>query len=146
MVALGGDSYDYEDGVDSQPGSFDYDDPRDYEEWCAWNDVDIEEGYYDPVQLNEEGGFVSPGDVFGTDIDTVVVASVICEAGQADVHFLESPDLCSDNGSGPRKAFLDLRDMLNGPDLLTFGNAGLAGGNLAGIQRYVGPAGLCWCG
>ena len=26
--------------ADDQPGSFDYDDPRDYEEWCAWNDVD----------------------------------------------------------------------------------------------------------
>ena len=59
--ALGGDSYDYEEGVDSQPGSFDYDDPRDYEEWCAWNDVDIEEGYYDPFQPDEGGGFVSPG-------------------------------------------------------------------------------------
>ena len=34
--------------VDSQPGSFDYDDPSDYEEWCDWNDVDVEEGYYDP--------------------------------------------------------------------------------------------------
>ena len=28
--------------------SFDYDDPRDYEEWCAWNDVDEDEGYYVP--------------------------------------------------------------------------------------------------
>ena len=89
LKALGGDSYDYEEGADSQPGSFDYD----YEEWCDWNDDDIEEGYYDPDQLNEEGGFVSFGDVFGMDIDTVVFASVMCEAGQADIHFSESPDL-----------------------------------------------------
>ena len=40
--ALGDDSYDYDVGVDRQPGFFDYDDPRDYEEWCDWNDVDIE--------------------------------------------------------------------------------------------------------
>ena len=124
LEALGGDSYDYEEGVDSRPGSFDYDDPQDYEEWCAWNDVDIEEGYYNPFQPNERGGFVSPGDVFETDIDTVVVASVVCEVKQADVQILESPDLCSDNGSGPRKVFLELRDMLDGPD---FVNAGLAG-------------------
>ena len=41
LEALGGDTYDYDEGVDSQPGSFDYDDPRDYEEWCDWNDVDV---------------------------------------------------------------------------------------------------------
>ena len=37
LEALGGDTYDYDEGL-SQPGSFDYDDPRDYEEWCDWND------------------------------------------------------------------------------------------------------------
>ena len=31
-----------------EPGYFDYDDPSDYEEWCDWNDVDEDEGYYDP--------------------------------------------------------------------------------------------------
>ena len=40
LDALGGDSYDYVEGVDL--GSFENDDPRDYEEWCDWNDVDIE--------------------------------------------------------------------------------------------------------
>ena len=50
---LGGDCYDYDEGVYSQSGSFDYDDPRDYEEWCDWNDVDVEEGYYDPFQTDE---------------------------------------------------------------------------------------------
>ena len=29
LEALGGDSYDYDEGVGSQPGSLDYDDPRD---------------------------------------------------------------------------------------------------------------------
>ena len=54
--ALGGDSYDYDEGVDSQPGFFDYDDPWDYEEWCDWNDVDVEEGYYDPFQPDVREG------------------------------------------------------------------------------------------
>ena len=39
LEVLGNDSYDYEDEVGSQPGSFAYDDPRDYEEWCDWNDT-----------------------------------------------------------------------------------------------------------
>ena len=39
LEVLDNDSYDYEDEVGSQPGSFDYDDPRDYEEWCDWNDT-----------------------------------------------------------------------------------------------------------
>ena len=30
------------------------------------------------------GGFVSPGDAFGMDTHTVVVASVVCEAKQVD--------------------------------------------------------------
>ena len=61
LDALGGDSYDYDEEVDSQPGSFDYDDPRDYDKWYDWNDVDVEEGYYDPFQPNVEGRFVSLG-------------------------------------------------------------------------------------
>ena len=127
LEALGGDSYNYEEGVDSQPGSFDYDDPLDYEEWCAWNDVAIEEGYYDPFQPDEGGWFVSPGDVFGTDIDMAVVASVVCEVKQADVQISESSDYCIENGSGPRKTFPERRDVLDGPDLLSFVNDGLAG-------------------
>ena len=35
LEVLGNDSYDYEDEVGGQPDSFDYDDPRDYEEWCV---------------------------------------------------------------------------------------------------------------
>ena len=58
LEARGGDSYDYDEGVDGQSGSFDYDDPMDYEEWCDWNDVVVEEGYYDPFQPDVEGRFV----------------------------------------------------------------------------------------
>ena len=57
----------------------------------------------------------------------VVVASVVCEAKQVDLQISESPDLCSDIGSGSRKAFLEQRDMLDGSDLSSFVNAGLAG-------------------
>ena len=67
----------------------------DCEEWCDLNDVDIEEGYYDPFQPNVGGGFVSPGDAFGTDIDTVVCCFEFCWCGA-----------------------------------------------LAGVRKYVGPAGL----
>ena len=47
LEAMSDDSYDSEDiyyssgEVGGQPECFDYDDPRDYEEWCAWNDVDV---------------------------------------------------------------------------------------------------------
>ena len=60
LEALGGDSYDYDEGVDGQPGSFDYDDPRDYE-WCDWNDVNIEEGYYDPFSRRWREGLSRQG-------------------------------------------------------------------------------------
>ena len=55
LEALGGDTYDYDAGVDSQPGPFDYDDLRNYEEWCDWNDVNVEKGYYNPFQPDENG-------------------------------------------------------------------------------------------
>ena len=42
IEVLGEDSYDCYRRSDS----FDYDEPRDFEEWCAWNDVDEEEGYH----------------------------------------------------------------------------------------------------
>ena len=65
VEALGGDSYDFDDAVDYQPGYFDYDDPRDYEEWCDWNDPDVAEGYYDPFHPDVEGGFAFAGTTFG---------------------------------------------------------------------------------
>ena len=127
LEVLGNDSYDYEDEAGGQPGSFDYDDPRDYKEWCDWNDADIEEGYYDPDRLNEEGGFVYFKDVFGADMDLIVVASVISEAEQAEVHSSKSPDICSDHGLGPRNVFVEFGDMLDEPDLLSIDDDGLVG-------------------
>ena len=56
-----GKSYDYVEGVDGQPGSFDYDDPRDYEEWCDWNDVNIEEDIMIPSSLRWGESLSPPG-------------------------------------------------------------------------------------
>ena len=53
--AMSDDSYDSYEGVDGRPDYFDYDDPRDYEEWCAWNDIDEDEGYYVPFQPDVAG-------------------------------------------------------------------------------------------
>ena len=39
VEALSGTIYDYDDVNDNRPGYFDYDDPRDYEEWCGWDDL-----------------------------------------------------------------------------------------------------------
>ena len=49
IEALSGTVYDYDDVIDNQPGSFDYDDQCDYEEWCGWNDPAdaTSPGYYD---------------------------------------------------------------------------------------------------
>ena len=69
---LGDDSYDYADGVCDHPGDFDYDDPRDYEEWCDWNDTEMVEGYYHPDHLQEDGGFVYFKDAFEPEFDQVV--------------------------------------------------------------------------
>ena len=38
--AQGGDIYGY---YDSQSGSSNYDDPRDYRKWCDWSDVEDDE-------------------------------------------------------------------------------------------------------
>ena len=103
-------------------GSFDYDDPRDYEEWCNWNDVDVEEGYYDPFQLD-----VSPGTAFGRDSDTVVVASVVCEAMNVDLQISELPGPYGDIGSGPGTPFPEPGDMLDVPDLWNFFDVGPKG-------------------
>ena len=54
---LGDDSYGYDDDLNGHASYFDYDDPRDYEEWCDWNNVDAAEGYYHPDRLHGEGGF-----------------------------------------------------------------------------------------
>ena len=50
IEALSGTIYDYDDVIDNTPDYFDYDDPRDYEEWCDWND---------PADDNSPGLFLS---------------------------------------------------------------------------------------
>ena len=114
---LGDDSYGYEDGLSGQPGYFDYDDPRDCEEWCDWNDADAAEGYYHPDRLHEDRGFVYFKDAFGPDMDSVVVSSEMCAAEQAEIHSSELLNLCNDsNVSGPRNVsgqFGDEVDELN---------------------------------
>ena len=59
----------YDDGVlDNQPGYFDYDDPCDYEEWCAWDDPGEGGTCGDPYRSDvTDGGTVFPGggQVFG---------------------------------------------------------------------------------
>ena len=37
--ALSSTIYDYNDVIDNHPDYFDYDDPCDYEEWCAWDNL-----------------------------------------------------------------------------------------------------------
>ena len=57
----------------------------------------------------------------------VVVASVVCEAKQADSRSSELPGPGSDIGLGPGKAFREPGNMLDRPDLLSFGDNRLAG-------------------
>ena len=84
MKPWGGGNYGYYEEVDSQTCSSDYDDPRDYQEWCDWNDVDDDDGYYDPFQPGVEGEFFSPGNASGMVTDAVVVASVMCVGKHED--------------------------------------------------------------
>ena len=91
--------------------------PRDYEEWCDWNDADAPEGYYHPDRLHKDGGFVYFKDAFGPDMDSVVVSSEMCAAEQAEIHSSELPNLCNDSGvSGPQNVSVQFRvevDELN---------------------------------
>ena len=105
LEILGDDSYGYEDGLSGQPVYFDYDDTRDYEEWCDWNYTDAAEGYYHPDRLHEDGGFVYFKDAFGADMDPVAVSSEMC-AEQAEIHFSVLPNLCSDSVRDPRMFLL----------------------------------------
>ena len=118
IKALSGTINNYDEVIDDTPGYFDYDDPRDYEEWCDWNDIDLEEGYYDPFQPDVEGRFVSPGTAFGMDTDTVVVASVVCEAKNVDLQISELLGLYGNIGSGPGTLFSETGDMLPMPDFV----------------------------
>ena len=53
--ALGGDRYSYYGNFDSRSRSSDYEDPKDYREWYAWSDIEVDERYCDPFQ-EEVGG------------------------------------------------------------------------------------------
>ena len=64
--------------------------PRDFDEWCAWNDVDEEEGYYAPCSPDVMDRIGFPGTACHRDADTVVVSSVGC------TNILELPDFSGD--------------------------------------------------
>ena len=117
LEVLGDDSYGYDDDLSGHAGYFDYDDPRDYEEWCDWNDAVAAEGYCHPAHMHEEGGFVYFKDAFGPDMDSVVVSSVVCAAVPVEGHSSDLPDILNASDvSGPRGAsvpFGNKVDMLN---------------------------------
>ena len=104
------DSYASYEGADGQPEYFDYDHPRDYEEWCAWNDVDEDEGYYAPFPPNVEGGVLFS--------EVVVVNSVGYEPSK------EGPDIDNYDDCRPETPFLGLVDSLSTPDVDNVTEAG----------------------
>ena len=69
--------------------------------------MDVEKGYYDPFQPEVEGGFVSTGNIFGMDTDTVVVASVMCDRKHMDLRISEVLGLYDNIGSVPWTSTLD---------------------------------------
>ena len=87
---LGDDSYDYADDGCDHPGDFDYDDPRDYEEWYDWNDTETVEGYYHPDHLHEDGGFMYFKYAFEPELDQAVLSEqkIVWQSA-------ELPSLCS---------------------------------------------------
>ena len=87
-----------------------YDDLGDYEEWCAWSYVDVEEGYYAPFPPDVEGRVVSPDTVFGEDSDAVAIASVEHETGNENIPVSEAL------ATGPGTPLLGLDDCMDVPD------------------------------
>ena len=87
--ALGGDSYGYYGDFDSRPRSSDYDDPRDYREWCDWSDVEDDNRYYDPVPTGVEEEIVTFGGTLGMITDAAVVAAVLCSDSHVDLRVSE---------------------------------------------------------
>ena len=65
--------------------------------------------------------------VFGMDPDTVVVASVMCEAKNVDLQISELPGLYGDIGSGPGTPFPEPGAMLQVLDVWSFVDAGPKG-------------------
>ena len=96
------------------PEYFDYNDPKDYEEWCAWNDVDEDEGYYVPFPQDVAGGFFFEA-VLEMDLETVVVDSVVHEPSKEEILVSEGPGLDYNVNSGPEMPFPGLVDSLNMP-------------------------------
>ena len=139
LEALDGDSYDYDEGVDGQPGFLDYDDPRDYEEWCDCNNVDVEEEYHNPFRLDVGERFNSPGTTFVMDTDIVVVASIVCDAQKVASQISELPGLYGDIESGPGMTFPEHEDRPDVPDLLTFIDDGHKGPSLTPGDILVPP-------
>ena len=91
--ALWGDSYGYHGDFDSRPGSCDYDDPRDYQEWCDWSDVEDDDGYYNPFKTGVEEEIVTSGGALGMVADAAVVAAVMCSESHVDLRVSEGPGL-----------------------------------------------------
>ena len=61
------------------------------------------------------------------DTDTVVVASIVCEAQNVDSQISELPGLYGDIGSGPGTSFPEHEDRSDVPDLGTFADDGPKG-------------------
>ena len=74
-----------------------------------------------------EGWFVCPGNVFGMDTDTVVVASAICEGKHMDLRISELPGVYDSIGSGPGSPCQKPGDVLHVPNLCSFVDDGLKG-------------------
>ena len=105
--AMSDDSYDSYEGVDGRPEYFDCNDPRDYDEWCAWNDVDEDEG------CGRWGFF--PETVPDVDLETVVVNSVVYEPSREEMLVSEGPDYNVDVGSEmPSPGLVDSLNMPGG--------------------------------
>ena len=109
---LGDDSYDYADGVCDHPGDFDYDDPRDYEEWCDWNDTETVEGYNHPDHLDEDG-FVYFKDAFEPELDQVVLSEDVYAAAQVVFQSAELLSLHRVAALTPRDATVGFGDSVD---------------------------------
>ena len=149
--ALGGNSCGYYGDFDSRPGSSDYDDPRDYREWCDWSDVEEDDGYYDPFQTGVENEIVTFGGALGMFADAAVVATVMCSESHVDLWVSEGPGLFDDmeTGPGPKSPapgevslLLILSDIgdtdFQGP-LLVFGDVPYPPVSVGGIISGSGP-------
>ena len=56
IEALSGTIYDYDDVIDNTTAYFNYDGPRDYEEWCGWDDPGNDGMHCDPYRSDVTNG------------------------------------------------------------------------------------------